>query len=103
MTEWQPVGSTSGATLIRWSDVETGTVMEGIYRGTVTSAYDPLAVVDTESGTLLLPRPKVLKDKLKDVQEGTLVRIEYRGKVEGKSGFPYHQFEVSIEANINAP
>lgn len=45
---------------------------------------------------------KVLDDKLMGVPKGVFVKLEYEGKVKGKSGNEYHSYKVFMDLDSEA-
>lgn len=96
---WKRVDSGRGGhesefKFMKWA-VE-GDSAEGTWKGTMKGKYGLLGLVEQEESLEMVAFPlhTVLENKLKDIQEETLIRIEYLGKVTGKSGREYKDFNV---------
>ena len=87
-------GSESEFKFMKW--VTEGDSTEGVWKGTMQGKYGLLGLVEQEESLEMVAFPlhTVLENKLKDVADGTLLRIEYLGKVTGKSGREYKDFDV---------
>ena len=87
-------GSESEFKFMKW--VNEGDSAERTWKGTMQGKYGLLGLVEQEDNLEMVAFPlhTVLENKLKDVAEGTPVRIEYLGKVTGKSGREYKDFDV---------
>jgi hypothetical protein len=53
--------------------------------------------IKTKDGVVKVWGSKVLDDKLLGLPQGCYVKLEYTGKVKGKSGNEYHSFKVFID------
>ena len=87
-------GVSSEFKFIKW--VNEGDSTEGIFKGTMPGKYGTLGLIEQDDSLEMVAFPlhTVLENKLKDISEGTSVRIEYLGKVTGKSGREYKDFDV---------
>jgi hypothetical protein len=85
---------------LKWSEVEPGFALEGIWRGVTKGRFTPLGSLLVEGGEIsVFPLPTVLADQMADVKVGSMVRIEYGGlQLMEKSGRQAHVFEVGVKA-----
>ena len=96
---WQQVGrpgfTGDRSPIHKWNSV--GQTVEGVYKGTREGKFGPLAIVQTSGGETACATSKLLMDKLKGLQPGDLVKIEYLGKKKGQSGYEYKDFLVFMD------
>ena len=84
------------APITKWE--EPGQVIEGEWRGTRPGKYGDLGIVHDEAGTeIVFPMHTVLVNKLASVRIHAGISIVYKGKVEGKTGSSYKDFDVFTE------
>lgn len=107
---FKPVNATSGLEFIRPSQLAkegvTGEILEGVYREALPNQIDDTKLdykFETGDGrTVVLNGAGNLAYQMKDVKPGTLVRINYAGKQEIKTGprkgKEAHNFLVLVEA-----
>lgn len=91
-----------------WREVtlETGTVwdkakpIEGIYLG-VEESIGPnksnMYTIDVSGSEVKVWGSTVLDDKLKSIDIGAYVKIEYEGKLKSKKGSEYHSYKVFVD------
>ena len=94
---WTQVGgdrqSTGGSTPVsKWQT--TGQTVEGVYRGQRLGKFGPLFEVETDRGPEVYPVKTALETKLKGINPGDLVKVEYLGKRKSAQGREYMDFAV---------
>jgi hypothetical protein len=82
----------------KWN--QTGSVVEGIWRGYRTGKFGPLAIIETSSGKeQVCGTTPLLLDRLNKFMEGDKIKIEYCGNRQSPtSGRVYKLFAVDREA-----
>lgn len=99
---WKKVGSEGHDTdsgFMKWH--MNGQVVEGTWLGTKDGKYGDLGIVDTVAGgEVVFPMHTVLAKNLAELEENAKVKIVYKGKISGKSGRTYHDFDVFIEEEM---
>ncbi len=53
--------------------------------------------IETKDGEIKVWGSTVLDDKLMGVPQGTIVKLEYEGKLKSKKGAEYHSYKVYID------
>ena len=80
----------------KWT--QKGQTVEGVYRGLRDGKYGPNVQVKTKDrGLVSCNSTRLLIDKLNGLNPGDLVKIEYLGKVMGKSGREFMNFDVFMD------
>ena len=102
------VGGFSSAPILRWAEVEPGTVFEVKFHGIRQGQYTPLADVTVlkggpPTGELTMPCATALETRLSRIRAGALVTIAYRGMAKTKGGKECHTFEVDADEGDVAP
>ena len=91
---WKTVGGVKGD-LVKWD--EPGMMVEGIFKGTWSGQFGPLAGMDTKDGrTITFPVPTALQGKLGMIDVGQLVRIMFLGMVKSGTGKDYKDFSCEV-------
>lgn len=73
-----------------------GEAFEGTWRGTHDGRFGPLGTLETKVGLVTFPLPTALRDRLIQVQPGTLVLVRYTGLQTSKAGRTFKGFEVFV-------
>lgn len=101
--KWKKIGEegTGESEFFKWE--RQGQEIEGIWKGKTDGKFGPIGWVEDEqdSSQRSFPLHTVLLNKLEDVGEGTLIRIEYLGKKSGKNGREYKNFNVYTSDTSN--
>ncbi len=97
---WERVGGESGsAAYQKWT--QKGQSVEGVYKGTRDGKYGPNVLIETPNGLVSCNSTRLLMDRLNGVRPGDLVKIEYLGKVMGKNGREFMNFDVFMDVATN--
>ncbi len=94
MEEWQEVKSGE-----LWTPEAKGDSVEGVLIAKTEGQYGDNYELETTNGIATLPTLTVLTTKMKRVEIGSKVRIEYKGKILSKSGKEYKDFQVFTAKN----
>lgn len=93
MTIWRKV--TGLGEIYKWKDAEQS--LEGTWRGSKEGNFGLLGTIETaEEVKVSFPLLTALADRLKEVREGTLIRIIYKGLQVSQAGREFKAFEVFI-------
>ena len=93
---------TNGGTLITWKDQAPGFALEGIWLGVRSTGgkyEDPGAIQQSDGTELRFARPATLQPELDRIPTGTWIRIQYDGRVRGKTN-TYHTFTVAVDEAV---
>ncbi len=75
--------------------MEAGQSLEGHWLGSREGNFGLLGSIETNEGTkITFPLLAVLADRLKDVEEGNLIRVVYLGLAVTQTGRQYKNFDV---------
>ncbi len=93
MARWRKV--TGLSEIYKWRD--QGQSLEGTWRGIKEGEFGLLGTIETAEGVKVsFPLLTALADRLKEVREGTLIRIIYEGLQVSQAGREFKAFEVFI-------
>ncbi len=93
MARWRKV--TGLSEIYKWRD--EGQSLEGTWRGSKEGKFGLLGTIETAEGVKVsFPLLTALADRLKEVREGTLIRMIYKGLEVSQAGREFKAFEVFI-------
>jgi len=93
MARWRKV--TGLGDIYKWKDAEQS--LEGTWTGSKEGKFGLLGTIETAEGVKVsFPLLTALADRLKEVREGTLIRIIYKGLQVSQAGREFKAFEVFI-------
>lgn len=85
MTQFKSVSEESKTTYLSAADLADRAI-EGKYMGIVEGKFGPNYKIQTNNGTVIVNGCGALNSQFPKVAEGSLVRLEYRGKKKISSG-----------------
>lgn len=95
LKRWRQVGQ---GQFHKWET--PGEALEGVWQGQRDGQYGPLGILDTSEGRLSFPLHTALLDRVKQIREGTEVRIVFTGKQTAKnSGREFKAFDVFVASD----
>lgn len=107
---WEEIKTGSIGRFVKWSECESGPVVEGRYAGRFPSSYSTEEsnqdgfVIEGDDEKVVLNHAARLDGLFKTIREGDLVKVSYGGKkIVGKSDKPSHQFTVLIDREASVP
>ncbi len=93
MARWRKVAGLSE--IYKWRD--EGQSLEGTWRGSKEGKFGLLGTIETAEGVKVsFPLLRALEYRLKEVREGTLIRMIYKGLEVSQAGREFKAFEVFI-------
>lgn len=95
MPTFFPVESHDGE-LIKWAQMEPGSVLEGEYAGTHEGQYGPIVDLLTADGVKAIPMKTALQRQLERVKCGATIQIRFDGLQRAKSGRDFYACKVFI-------